>query len=178
MTQGWKYFAGLVIGVLALTLAFVTSATADTSSSADIVNLKIYGNCKVWTEVSMLTDEVLHALECKEEKLTDVASVLIIASGGGVLGAALSKGVMFHLGDTIPVAFRIDKGELRRGQWYWGSNGMYAGTRDEEIAQALLAELPKGRRIAIQVGEESGNVMLDGSAAAVKDFRSRISQAE
>lgn len=48
---------------------------------------------------------------------------------------------------------------------------MYAVTRDEEIGTALLNELPSGRRIAIQVGEESGNVILDGSAAAVKNFR-------
>ena len=123
----------------------------------------------------MLTDEVLHALECKEETLTDVTSVVIV-SGRGVLRTALSKGVMFHLGETIPVAFRIDKGGLRRGQWHWGSNMMYAGTRDEKIGTALLNELPSGRRIAIQVGEESGNVILDGSAAAVKDFRYRVRQ--
>ena len=159
----------MLLMILALML-FATGTTADTSSSSDIVNPKIYGNCKVWTEVAMLTDEVFHALECREETLTDATSVAI-ASGRGVLMTMLSKGAMFHFDDKISVAFRIDKGELRRGQWKWGH--MHAATIDEEIGMGLLNELPGGRRIAIQVGEESGNVVLDGSAAAVKDFLAR-----
>ena len=162
----------LDLALLLCLAMFATSATADTSSSADIVNPKIYGNCRVHTEVDMLTDKVSHGLECKEETLTDVTSVVIVLSGQHeLLITGLSKGVMLHFDDKIPVAFRIDKGELRRGQWHWRSP--LALTLDEEIGMALLNELPTGRRIAIQVGEESGNVVLDGSAAAVKDFLAR-----
>jgi hypothetical protein len=149
---------------------FATSATADTSSSTDIVNPKIYGNCRVHTEVDMLTDKVSHVLECRGETHTDVTSAVIIFSEEyELLMTKLNKGVMFHFDDEIPVAFRIDKGELRRGHW----RSPFAVTLDEEIGMALLNELPTGRRIAIQVGEESGNVILDGSAAAVKDFLAR-----
>ena len=120
----------------------------------------------------MLTDEVTHLLMCAEETFLDATGVAIAALKGGILMTMLTKGVMFHLNEEIPVAFRIDKGKLRKGQWYWEGNGAY--TFDEHIATVLLNELPTGRRIAIQVGEESGHVVLDGSAAAVKDFLGRI----
>ena len=171
--QRWLLSVALVLSLV----VFATSATADTSDSSDIVNPKLYGNCRVWTEVSMFTDESSHGLECKEETLTDVTSVGVM-SGQRRLIATLSKGVMFHLDAQIAVAFRIDKGELREGKWVWVSGANRAVTMDEEVAIALLNELPTGRRIAVKVGDEGGNVILDGSAAAVKDFRSRIRQPE
>ena len=171
--QRWLLSVALVLSLV----VFATSATADTSDSSDIVNPKLYGNCRVWTEVSMFTDESSHGLECKEETLTDVTSVGVM-SGQRRLIATLSKGVMFHLDAQIAVAFRIDKGEIREGKWVWVSGANRAVTMDEEVAIALLNELPTGRRIAVKVGDEGGNVILDGSAAAVKDFRSRIRQPE
>ena len=112
--------------ILSLAL-WAAGVTADTSSSADVVNPKTYGNCKVWIEVDMLTDEVLHALDMERRDLCGCPSVVII-SGRGVLRTALSKGVMLHLGEIIPVAFRIEKGELGTGRWHWGSNMMCAVT--------------------------------------------------
>ena len=57
--QRWLLSVALVLSLV----VFATSATADTSDSSDIVNPKLYGNCRVWTEVSMFTDESSHGLE-------------------------------------------------------------------------------------------------------------------
>ena len=86
---------------------------------------------------------------------------------------------MFHLEYHVDVAWRIDKGDVQRGNWSSSPNqpGL-AATSDRRIFDTFLDELPAGKRIVIKVGNEKAIISLDGSAAAVKDFRSRIAQSE
>ena len=149
---------------------------ADTSHSYDIKHNKFFGNCRVWTQVDMLTDKESNHLKCEEETLTDRTEVGISqwGSGAGNLELRLGKGLMLHLDDHILVAVRIDKGQVIRGIWEWFSDNMVAISRDHKLIVSFMAELAKGKRVVIQVGKERGNVALDGSAAAVKDFRSRM----
>ena len=167
--------------VLIFSLAlFSRLATADTSDGYDITRNRHYGNCRVWTQVDMLTDEESHHLKCKQETITDVTEVGINQwdPATGNLELRVGKGLMLHLDDRMPVAIRIDKGKVVRGQWEWFSENMVAILRNHDLATSLMDELAAGHRVVIQVGEERGNVILDGSAAAVKDFRSRIRQPE
>ena len=156
-----------------LLMVLPIATLADTSDSYDIERNKVYGNFRVWTAVDMLTDHVLHHLECSEETMTDVTSVRVTFQHGGFV-ILLSKGAMFILDELVPVAYRIDKGKLTMGKWRWVSKLTGARKTDKKLALALLDELAQGKRIAIQVADERGNVILDGAAAAVKDFRERL----
>ena len=168
----------LFVLVAVVTLAG-SLAWADTSSSSDAKNTKHYGNCYVNTFVDMFDDTVRHILGCKEETLTDKTEVVIIASFhprakalGKSLNIGLSKGLQFHMEERIPVAIRVDKGNLikRDADWSTGSAFIF----DEQLARQLLHDLARGQRVAIQVGDERGNVRLNGSGKAVADFRQRI----
>lgn len=164
----------VILGVwLLMTLPMAT--LADTSDSYDIERNKVYGNCRVWTAVDMLTDHVLHHLECSEETMTDVTSIRVTSQHDGGFDILLSKGAMFIMDELVPVAYRIDKGKLIKGRWLWVGELMSAKTAvDKKFVLALLDELAKGERIAIQVVDERGNVILDGAGVAVKDFRDRL----
>ena len=128
----------------------------------------------------MLTDEESHHLNCKEETITDVTEVGISRWGlpEGRLELRVGKGSMLYLNDRIRVAIRIDKGEVVRGEWEWFGDNMVAILRNRDLIMSLMEELARGKRVVIQVGEERGNVILRGSAAAIKDFRTRIRQPE
>ena len=87
----------------------------------------------------------------------------------------LTKGLQFHIDARIPVAIRIDKGQLIQRNAHWISDSAkYAYIVDEQLARALLHDLAHGQRVAIQVGKERGHVLLDGSRKALADFRQRV----
>ena len=76
--------------------------------------------------------------------------------------------------ETALIAYRVDKEKLIEGEWPFAD---YKASRaDNDLATALLDDLAKGKRIAVQVGDERGNVILDGAAEAVGDFKSRVQQ--
>ena len=176
MDRRKPYWKALTLGLGAwLSGGALSMAKADTSASYEMEAHKRYGNCRVWTQMDMLTDEESHHLECGEETFTDKTEIGISdwGPGSGKMEVRLSKGAMFHLGDQIPVAIRIDKGTVTRRDGHWFSEGMTAIIRDRGLATSLMDELAKGQRVVIQVGQERGNIRLQGSAAAIKDFRER-----
>ena len=164
-----------VIGLVFLCLTVIaTGATTDTSESYDIENDNVHGKCRVWTAVDMLTDEVLHHLECSQETMTDVTSIKVTFQSSGGFVVSLSKGSMLIFDDVVPVAYRIDRGELTRGSWSWsGKSNSASNSIRNRLAWILLDELAEGNRIAIQVADERGHVMLTGSREAVRDFLAR-----
>ena len=162
----------LFVLVAVVTLAG-SLAWADTSSSVDAKNTKKYGNCGVLTGVDMFTDEEVHVFGCLEETLTDKTEIIIFSDAKG-LNVALSKGLQFHIEERIPVAIRIDKGNLIKRDAHWNNSASSAFIFDEQLARQLLHDLARGQRAAIQVGDERGNVRLNGSGKAVADFRQRI----
>ena len=174
MTKGyWK----AVVATLSMLLMFGTL-----THSGDLVNEKEYGNCMVWTSIDELTDAVSHELFCYDlggllELLNPKVVTLRWKEEGTTV--AFKTGDLMFLEDfsSIPVVFRIDKGIVREGKWHWSSDGMSAVTWDQTVFDILLKELPGGKRIVFKVGEEKGIVTLNGSARAVRDFRSRISKA-
>lgn len=170
----WKALM-LTLGVWLLGGYYFT-AKADTSDSYEIENHKRYGNCRVWTQIDMLTDEESYHMECKEETLTDETKIGIVRWGPAPepMQVRVGKGVMFHMDDYIRVAIRIDKGTIIRKNAKWFGKGMTAIIREQGLASSLMAELAQGQRVVIQVGEERGNIRLQGSAAAIEDFRERL----
>ena len=150
----------------------VSVAQADTSSSSESKNSKYYGNCVVTTTIDMFTDTETHGFVCGEETLTDETTVMVLTDPKSGLAMFLSKGVQFHLDHSIDVRIRIDKGELikRQAKWF---NSKYALISDAQLVHRLLNELAHGQRVAIQVGDERGNIRLNGSGKAAADFRRR-----
>ena len=161
---------GALVVVVGLSLA---QAQADTSESYEMMNHKHYGTCRTWTQMDMLTDQESHHFECKEETFTDVTEIGLSSWSQGRLEVRVGKGVMFHLDADIPVAIRIDKGEVIRRAGGWFPENSIALISDYTLALSLLNDLAKGQRVVIQVGTERGNITLRGSAAAIKDFRRR-----
>ena len=94
-------------------------------------------------------------------------------SQGGRLYVILDKGVQFHLDDRVSVMIRVDQGELIRRSAQWNSKNATAYIQDNDLARRLLHELARGQKAVIQVGDEGGNVRLNGSRRAIDDFRQR-----
>ena len=148
-------------------------AQADTSSTSEAKNRKRYGNCQTVTYVDMFTDKERYLVACFEETLTD-ETLIGIMSQGGRLYVILGKGVQLHFDDQISVMIRVDQGELIRRSAQWGSETpKRAYIQDEDLARRLLHELARGQKAVIQVGNEGGNVRLNGSRQAIQDFRQR-----
>ena len=148
-------------------------ARADTSSSAETTNAKSYGNCQVITKIDMFTDATRHVILCAEKTLTDQTAIVLSHQAGRFDTIGISKGLQFHVNARIPVAIRIDKGQLIQRNAHW-SSPEFAFIQEEQLAHSLLNDLAHGKRVAIQVGKERGHVLLDGSRKAVADFRQRI----
>ena len=159
----------MLVAVVGLPLA---QAQADTSSTHEVKDQKTYGTCHTFTPVALVTDEEFYTVGCLEETLTDQTSIGIQYESSG-LYVLLSKGIQFHLGDQVLVMIRIDKGEIIRRSAYWHREGNRAVIQDADLARRLLHDLANGQRAIIKVGDEGGNVQLDGSRRAVEDFRRR-----
>lgn len=167
----WGFF-GVFLAVFVM---FDASAKgSDTSSTSEMQNVKAYGNCTVSDSVDMFTDKISHLLLCKESTITDKTEVGFYSDASKGLIAVLSKGVQIIIEDKVDIAIRVDKGKLRKGSWY--QSGGQAISRDAALANSLLAEIARGKRVVIKVGDEGGNILLDGSAAAVADFKKRVSK--
>ena len=80
---------------------------------------------------------------------------------------------MLSLDDFVPVAFRIDKGPVRKGRWLESNNAAY--TMDRSIFDLLIKEIPNSKRIVFKVQDRQVIVVFDDSIKkAIKDFQSRI----
>jgi len=133
----------------------------------------------------MFTDEVTHGLFCLQSTLTDKTQIGFAAFLGGdgryFPAFSVSKGLQFHSEDSVEIAIRVDRGELFAGEWDaldGGDAGCFPTIRPTphcnlELFQRLLIDVANGERIAIKVGAESGNVLLEGSYEAVADFLER-----
>lgn len=160
----WALASGMLLAAQA--------SGSDISSSYEMLEGKKYGNCSVWTQVDMFTDSVSHHVKCKEETIGDVTGIAL-SDWGSKKEVRLSKGILFHLEAGISVAFRIDKGELVEREAFWNADGQDAVIQDESIYIRLLKELSGGERVAIQVGDERGHLMLEGVQQAMADFTRR-----
>ena len=165
-----RRISALLIGGLLCPLSI---SAQNISSGSDRIRVETYGNCTVYDEVDMLTDDVTHTLRCGESTFTDTTEIFFLARDDGNVAVAIGKGVLFHLEDTIRIAVRVDRGELRRGTWRFDSEKQVAYSTDASLFEALVNEIANGERVAMRVGEESGNARLVGSRQAVMDFNSR-----
>ncbi len=185
----------ILVGILGMALLWLASAQhvhADTSESYDFQGVKQYGNCSTLTGVDMFTDDREHMVSCGEETLTDKTTIVVSKQRGRFI-IAVGKGSQLHFGQTIPIAIRVDKGPVIVRKARWSSDSMMgvvigdgrvrSSPRDELAAERMLAislldQLAAGSRVAIRVGKERGHIILDGSAAAIDDFRARIGEDE
>ena len=122
----------------------------------------------------MFTDAVRHGLLCRESTFADKTEIGFMVETGGFY-VSLSKGIQFQLNDQVEVMVRVDRNQLRSGTWRYSNDRAFL-LNDSEIFNALLTEIRTGERIAIRVGNETGNVVLDGSTEAVEEFRRRIAK--
>ena len=121
---------------LAFVVAVAGSARADTSTSHETEDSKTYGNCQVATAVDMFTDAKSHLIACAEETLTDETAI-VLRYDAGEISIMLSKGLQFHMDARIPVAIRIDKGQLIQRNAHWSSDSAeFAYIVDEQLARA------------------------------------------
>jgi len=158
---------------IAVVFALVGSvAQADTSRTHEVKDHKTYGNCHTFTQVDLFTDEEFYTVGCFENTLTDTTVIGIQYESSG-LYVLLSKGLQFHLDDQVPVMIRIDKGEVIRRSAHWHRKSNRAFIQDADLARHLLHDLSHGQRAILKVGDEGGNVQLDGAAQAIADFRHR-----
>lgn len=174
-----------------LILVLTTLAYADTNERS----WEIYGNCMVHTSVDDFTDKISHGLHCsdaitrlvEEDKhsgsMANVARLLVERSAaiiflwdkGKSLTAILKTGHWTsHRDSRILVTTRIDKGTVWDGKWEWMPELMAAMTWNKVIVNRLLDELPNKKRMVFRIGDERASILLNGSAEAIKDFRSRI----
>ena len=116
-----KRWIGMALVVLAVA-GFGSSAAAQ---AHDRVNEQQYGNyCYVSTIIDALTDEEGHALVCSASEIGSLMD-LLNPVGIGLVWASGQSSVVFtigltvHLESHIDVAWRIDKGEVRTGNWLW-----------------------------------------------------------
>ncbi len=161
--------------ILSALLATAFPALAQsTSSSSYTENEKQYGNCAVVDSVDMFTDEVTHGLMCQETSLMDKTEIVFAVLPDGNHGVTISKGIQFHLEDQIEIAIRVDRNELRSGTWDWVSSTSSAALfNDWDTMQSLLAEMSGGERLVIRVGDETGNIRIEGANEAIADFLAR-----
>ena len=148
-------------------------ALADTSSTREATDLKTYGNCHTVTFLDLFTDGEDHAITCLESTFTDESIIGVMSQRDG-LYVVVGKGLQFTLADQVPIMIRVDKGETIRRSAYWDSkNPTRAFIKDYDLATRLLRALAQGQRVVIKVGDEGGNIRLDGSSRAIQDFRQR-----
>lgn len=167
----WYTVLMQLLALVALLVFLGQPVQADTSSSNDVTDIKVYGNCYTATVVDLFTDRESYAVGCKEETFTDVTEI-VIGTRSGSHFVSLSKGVQFHMG-KVPVLIRVDKGDLIRRSAQWGANSTHAHIHDSSLAMSLLNDLARGQRVVIRVGDESGTIALNGSHQAIQDFKRR-----
>ena len=168
-------------------------------SATEPKDLKKYGNCGVGTFVDMFTDEKTYTVGCGDTSGTRID----INSRKGQLIVFLTPGrPIYPVDSSLPVVdvdIRIDKGEvisLSHADVVPG--GSVAIIKDRDLALRLLRDLARGQRLTIAVGDDShkprigcfdddrynsrkgqlsvflsGSTRLDGTAAAIEDFRRR-----
>ena len=141
----------------------------------DPKDIKFYGKCNVVTGVIRLTGEENHIVSCSDGTSTDMTYLAILFQQGS-LDIIVSQGTIFHLDDSIPLTIQIDQGPVIRRAASWLSQEMRAELRDEDLAVSLLNDLARGKRAVIKVGDEEGTIRLSRSAAAIEDFRQRVSR--
>ena len=156
-------FALLLVGTS------VQSATVDTSERKD---LKEYGNCKVFTSIDLFTDEEDHFLHCLSPDLS-VSFVIYHSPSNSELLIGLQAGTQSPLSVHLPVAIRVDKGQVIRQQALL-LGGEMVNFADSQIAESLLSQIESGQKLIIKVGTETGVIDITGADQAITDFRSRV----
>ena len=153
-------------------------SVTSTSSSHELANVRQYGNCVTATAIDLFTDYEGYVVTCREETLTDLTEIAIITRPGGhsryrPYFVTLSKGIQFHMNRKVPVAIRVDKGQVIKRSAQWANKSSHAHIDETALAKSLLDDLARGQRVVIRVGDESGTLSLDGSAQAIQDFKRR-----
>ena len=160
------------MAMIALLLALVVFLPHSAQAETEQQNLKLYGNCAVFTLVDVFTDERTPGVSCSKVALS-TSALIFIQSIEGTLSVILKAAPQFHLDSTIPVLIRVDKGQLIQRQARWGMETDSAYIFDPDLATRLLHDLARGQKVHIKVGSESATIPLTGSRRAIDDFRQR-----
>ena len=150
------------------------------ASTSEASNEQAYGNCFVFDEVNLLTDEVNYTFTCAEQGIwLSSATMMIFSHFPDRAQAVMAFSTGAYLSDgLVDVIIRVDKGRLIKRSWstYELNSSYYAFSTDQALISSLLEEIAMGNRIVIQVGDKGGSIVLNGSAAAISDYESRIAR--
>ncbi len=81
--------------------------------------------------------------------------------------------LQFHLGKTMPVKYRFDRGAVQSGNWGYTGNVAFSRTDSTFIADGLRT----AKTLVFKVGDSSTvRISLKGSTKAMKDFDKRCRQ--
>ena len=172
---------------------------ASSYSIAENVNIKLHGNCLLWTIVDEFTDEEAHMLAC-HDKEPDISPLLNIEqlalswleseSPVVVLGWKYGKTVVVFRNDklkvpaekgTVDVKYRVGKGDVRVEEWEWDFWQNNAITESQSAFDHIVMELPANGRIVFEVDGNRDNrttITLTEPVSVVRDFHSRIDKAD
>lgn len=159
-----------------IALVIVALAGGVVVQAGEIVDEKVYGNCSVWTDINPVTNRENHILACRESGSVEPAIALVW--NRAVASVHLATGAMCHAGDVVQILWRFTPGT---GADYarCSVDGNMATLADDSYFDIFLDELPAASSITIKAsrpGSKEVTIFLEGTAAAVQDFRVRIAQ--
>ena len=184
-----------------LLLAGKGFAISDNPSSDIIVDDKTYENCMVRHKKILITSEETHVLQCFAglDRPENVA-IFVVANHGhfarveGIIGILTFRG--YHQDYTesmIDVAFKVDQGSTYKSSWVtnlrltdeedifrYAQLGPFFPKQKNHYSNYLLfldtflAALAQGQNLYTRVGDRAAIIPLQGAAAAIDDFTSRI----
>ena len=163
---------------LVVLVVFVSSPAA-----AELVNRKEYGNGNCWVadDIDEFTDERQLVFNCG---LSNRAESIMVFSpyskvkGWGILfyPSAVPSGASY--GKKTKVLWRVDKGTTTTVVARWAPTFAVLDASWED-ANTFLHRIAQGQRLVFRIGYDftvTTAIPLDGAAAAVADFRERVSR--
>lgn len=160
----------VLLGVVLTCFMILSPHGVASDISVASINAKIHGECLVFDGIDLSTNEMTHYLSCGDLNLPTTQVLFIFNDYGERI--ILDKGEQSIFDDQMDVTIQVDQGKIRKRTWIH-SNGL-PYSYDKALIRVLLNEMAKGKHMMITVGQKKGSLSLDGSAAAVADYKARI----
>ena len=154
---------------LAAILMYAVTAQPDEAESQ---NVKIYGDCFVFDDVDLLTDEVIPGMLCHAEGEGRVVVMEFLAASQRVI-SFIVEGIQLPK-MRLDVVYRFDQGELHKSTTTAQGRLLMS---DHELVE-FLDEFAKSDRLVFSVDGNGAKIKLNGSAKAVADFKKRTGRSK
>ncbi|WP_343717124.1 type VI secretion system-associated protein TagO [Inquilinus sp.] len=140
------------------------------------------GNWDASADVDPLTDAKQYYLQLKSSNQVPTmfgqmqSAILFIRCKGSTTAAFVIWPAYLGIGDDISVRYRIDEGEVERGNWSASTEGKAAGLWNGSKAIPFLKRLVGAKKLALamagyQSAEQTATFDLSGIDEAIKPLR-------